>query len=91
MPRLVWLEDARADLRAILAYISEQDADAAQRLNDAIRAAAERIVQFPQMYRPGRLPNTREAVVHPNYIVIYRVTANAVEIVSIVHSRQHYP
>lgn len=91
MQRLVWLEDARADLRAILTYISERDAQAAQRLNDAIGAAAERIAQFPYMYRHGRVPNTREAVVHPNYIVIYRVTADAAEIVSIVHSRQQYP
>jgi toxin ParE1/3/4 len=43
------------------------------------------------MYRPGRIPGTREAVVHPNYIVVYRVTAEAVEIVSVVHARQEYP
>lgn len=34
---------------------------------------------------------TREAVVHPNYILVYRVTADAVEIVSVVHARQEYP
>jgi toxin ParE1/3/4 len=33
---------------------------------------------------------TREAVVHPNYILIYRVTADAVEIVNLVHARQRY-
>ena len=30
------------------------------------------------MYRPGRVSGTREAVVHPNYIVIYRVIEAAV-------------
>jgi len=34
---------------------------------------------------------TREAVVHPNYILIYRVGTDAVEIVSLVHARQQYP
>jgi plasmid stabilization system protein ParE len=34
---------------------------------------------------------TREAVVHPNYIIVYRVTTDAVEIVSVVHARQEYP
>jgi plasmid stabilization system protein ParE len=43
------------------------------------------------MYRAGRAGGTREAVVHPNYILIYRVTSNAVEIVSLVHARQEYP
>jgi len=37
------------------------------------------------------VPGTREAVVHANYITIYRVTAEAVEIVSVVHARQLYP
>ncbi len=30
-------------------------------------------------------------VVHPNYIVVYRVTETRVEIVAVVHSRQEYP
>jgi toxin ParE1/3/4 len=45
----------------------------------------------PFLYRPGRVAGTREAVVHPNYILVYRVTAEAVEIVSVVHARQQYP
>jgi len=30
-------------------------------------------------------------VVHPNYILVYRVTAEAVEIVNLVRARQEYP
>jgi plasmid stabilization system protein ParE len=37
------------------------------------------------------VPGTREAVVHPNYILVYRVTADAVEIVNLVHARREYP
>ena len=43
------------------------------------------------MYRAGRIRGTREAVVHPNYILIYRVGSDAVEIVNVIHSRQQYP
>jgi toxin ParE1/3/4 len=43
------------------------------------------------MFRSGRIPGTREALVHPNYILNYRVTAEAVEIVALVHARQQYP
>lgn len=43
------------------------------------------------MYRPGRLPGTREAVVHPNYVLVYQVGSDSVEIVNVLHSRQQYP
>jgi plasmid stabilization system protein ParE len=43
------------------------------------------------MYRPGRIAGTREAVVHRNYILVYRVTAEAIEVVSRVHARRAYP
>ncbi|WP_186264290.1 type II toxin-antitoxin system RelE/ParE family toxin [Burkholderia gladioli] len=33
----------------------------------------------------------REIVVHPNYIVIYRVRPADIEIVNVIHTRQQYP
>ncbi|EPX8660772.1 type II toxin-antitoxin system RelE/ParE family toxin, partial [Shigella sonnei] len=33
----------------------------------------------------------REIVTHPNYIILYRVTASSIEVVNIVHSRRQYP
>lgn len=71
--------------------MAENDVAAAERLLAAIEACAEGIPSHPYMYRPGRIPGTREAVVHPNYILIYRVAADAVEIVNLVHARQRYP
>ena len=91
MLTLIWRESARDDLRAIISYIAERNPPAAGRLQEAIEACAEGLAERPFMYRPGRVKGTREAVVHPNYIVIYRVTTDAVEIVSVVHARQDYP
>jgi toxin ParE1/3/4 len=45
----------------------------------------------PFMHRTGRAPGTREAVVHPNYIVIYEVGSDSVTIRSVIHSRRQYP
>lgn len=56
-----------------------------------IEAYAERLPEHPFLYRPGRTEGMREAVVHPNYILIYQVTAEAVEIVNVIHSRRRYP
>lgn len=91
MLTLIWRESARGDARAIFNYIAERNVAAADSLQAAIESCAERLTDRPFMYRPGRVEGTREAVVHPNYILVYRVTAEAVEIVSVVHARQQYP
>jgi len=36
------------------------------------------------------VPGTREAIVHPNYIIIYRV-GDSVIVVAVMHARQCYP
>jgi plasmid stabilization system protein ParE len=43
------------------------------------------------MHRNGRVPDTREAIVTPNYILIYRVGTEAIEILNVKHTRQQYP
>jgi plasmid stabilization system protein ParE len=61
------------------------------RLQDVIERTAEQLPTYPLLYRQGRVPGTREALVHPNYLIIYRVGADAVEILSVLHSRRQYP
>lgn len=89
--KLIWLEPALEQLETILDYITERNEDAAERLQSAIESCAGALPDHPFLYRPGRVAGTREAVVHPNYILVYRVTAEAVEIVNVVHARQQYP
>ncbi|MDV3455407.1 type II toxin-antitoxin system RelE/ParE family toxin [Sphingomonas sp. HF-S4] len=59
-------------------------------MGDAIRHTAAQLPAHPHAYRPGRVAGTREAVVHPNYILIYRVS-EIIEIVAVIHARQRYP
>ncbi|HEY0622208.1 type II toxin-antitoxin system mRNA interferase toxin, RelE/StbE family [Sphingomonas sp.] len=40
---------------------------------------------------PGRLADTRELIVHPNYILVYRVFEDRVRILRLLHARQLYP
>lgn len=89
--RLIWRDQARGELRKIVDYISDHNERAALELQAKIQACAERLSDHPYLYRPGRVERTREAVVHPNYILIYRVGADAVEIVNVLHSRRQYP
>lgn len=88
---VVWDDEAEAALLTILDYIGPRNKPAADRLYAAIRHTADNLPNHPYAYRPGRTPGTREAVVHLNYILIYRVAAEAIEILTLVHTRQQYP
>jgi toxin ParE1/3/4 len=89
--KIIWRESALEQLDEIAAYIATRDRAAAERLHTMIESSAERIADHPAMHRPGRVTGTREAIVHPNYIVVYRVTVDAVEILNVLHARQRYP
>ena len=87
---LIWLEEALDDLEGIIDFIEMHNPAAAARLGSAIRNTAERLPDHPYMYRTGRVPGTREALITPNYVLVYRVT-DAVEIMAVLHTRQQYP
>ena len=88
--RVAWRPEARAELRAILEYIIECNVAAANDLNEAIEAATTALPDHPLLYRIGRVPGTREIVVHPNYLVVYRIS-DWIEVVTVLHARQKYP
>ena len=86
-----WKADARSDLAAILDYVANRNPQAAVALYNQIDRLVSQLPQHPDLYRPGRVAGTRELVVHPNYIIVYRIRARTIEILSVMHSRQRYP
>ncbi len=91
MQHVVWLETASQDLDQILGYIEDRNLLAALNLQESIEHAVSQLPFHPYLYRLGRVAGTRELVVHPNYLVIYRVAASAIEIINVLHARQQYP
>ena len=91
MLTLLWSPKALDELDNLTIYIGEHNPSAADRLTERIESCAEQLTQFPYMHRTGRVPGTREAVVNPNYILVYRVTADAIEVLGVLHTRQQYP
>ncbi len=75
----------------IIDYIEQRNPSAAQSLLAAIVQSAENLPLMPYLFRPGRVAGTRELVVHPNYIVVYQVGVETIDILRILHSRQQYP
>ncbi|PMS23106.1 type II toxin-antitoxin system mRNA interferase toxin, RelE/StbE family [Trinickia dabaoshanensis] len=88
---IVWLPAARRNLAAIIGFIAERNPSAARRIKSLIEYAVLPLAEHPNLFRAGRVANTREVVAHPNYVVIYRVTGTAVLVLRVLHARQQYP
>jgi len=85
---VVWRARALADIARIARYIAEDNPVAAGRIAHNLLLAGDSLVIFPRRGRPGRLPGTRELVVMPPYIVVYRVSiTDAVTILRVWHAR----
>ncbi|WP_242186445.1 type II toxin-antitoxin system RelE/ParE family toxin [Sphingomonas sp. CARO-RG-8B-R24-01] len=89
--QLLWETKARNELRAILDYIGDRNVSAAARMEDAIFDTVEMVLRNPFMYRPGRVRGTREAVAHPNSVIVYKADDDTVTILAVLHARQRYP
>jgi len=89
---VVWRNTARADLRQIITDIAAENPGAARRLKIRLETVVLPLSEHPYLYRTSdRVPGLREIVAHPNYIILYRVTATSVEIINVVHARRQFP
>ena len=86
-----WTKTALANLAAIAEYIEKDSADRAKSFALEIQAKTNSLAEFPDIGRPGRVIGTRELVIHPNYIIPYRVRADAVEILRVHHVARRWP
>ncbi|MDT3239625.1 type II toxin-antitoxin system RelE/ParE family toxin [Pseudomonas amygdali pv. morsprunorum] len=88
---VIWLDDAIADLTAIITFIAGENPGAARRLKVRLENAPLSLSEHPYLYPVGLISGTREIVAHPNYVIVYRVTERRIEIVNVLHARQQYP
>lgn len=87
-----WRVGARGDLAEIVDSIARNNPAAARRMKDVIDAATIPLAEHPYLYRRSeRVSGARAVIAHPNYVVVYQVTATKVEILAVAHTRQPYP
>ena len=87
----IWTAKAISDAEDIVDYIGERNLKAALDLRNRLVESAERLGSNPYAYRAGRVSGTREAVLHPNYVLVYRIELDAIRVVQILHSARRYP
>jgi plasmid stabilization system protein ParE len=83
--KVVWRRKARAEIDAIVAYISKDSPAGAVRVRDQILAMVSLLEMWPDLGRE-RNAGLRELVVaKAPYVVLYRRTTNKVTIVRVLH------
>lgn len=86
-----WSEQALSEVENIVNYIAEHNVVAALEMDDLIRNSVLILKQIPRAGRYGRVANTRELVIHRNYIVIYEIGFDSITILNVKHASQKYP
>jgi addiction module RelE/StbE family toxin len=88
--RIEWSSEAQEELWSIIDYIDDRNPRAARKLQYEIEAVVLSLPLNPLMHRLGRVDNTREIVVHPNYLIVYRIIGH-IEVLSVIHAKREYP
>lgn len=89
---IVWSPRAIGHLADLRLQIARDHPAAAVRLGEALLSAVERLGQFPNLGRGGRVSGTREWVVPGTpYVIPYRLRGNRLEVIAVFHGRQRWP
>lgn len=90
--KLAWSNRATTDRLAIFIWIAEDNPQAAADVDDRIEAAAQRLKDFPNSGRPGRIEGTRELVIaRTPYVAPYQITGDTVRILRVIHGARMWP
>jgi len=91
--RVVWSRPALADVLEIKHYIATDSPRYAQAVAERLFAAVERLQHYPLSGRmvPELSAATVREVIDAPYRIVYRVRADVLEIVAVVHAARRFP
>nr|WP_043740674.1 type II toxin-antitoxin system mRNA interferase toxin, RelE/StbE family [Thioalkalivibrio nitratireducens] len=88
---LFWTPEAIQDRDAIYDFIDADNPVAALALDELFEEKTGRLVDHPDLGRPGRIVGTRELVVHRNYVLVYDVPGDLVRVLRVLHAARQWP
>ena len=89
--RVEWRPLAIEDRARIMDYIAQDNPTAAIELDEQFEDKAAQLPKHPKLYKPGRVKGTREIVVRPNYVMVYRIAGDVISILRVLHAAQQWP
>jgi len=81
-----WTKTALASVDEIAGFIAKDNPTRATSFARELQVGVSKLQAHPGMGRAGRVPGTRELVLHKNYIAIYRARGDDVEILRLHHA-----
>lgn len=91
MMKLFWTLEAIQDRDEIYDYIEADNPVAALALDELFSEKASRLVDHPDLGRPGRIAGTRELVAHQHYVLVYDVAGDLVRVLRVLHTARQWP
>jgi toxin ParE1/3/4 len=83
-----WTNRALGRLDEIAVYIAKDNPTRATTFVTELRKKVD-ILKSHQLGKAGRVFGTKELVLHPNYLAVYRVKDDEVQIITILHTAQN--
>ncbi len=88
MRDLIWTNRALKRLDDIADFIARDNPLRAHTFVVELRNKLE-VLKTQSSGRSGRVFGTKELVLHPNYLAVYRIKANQVQVLTILHTAQN--
>jgi plasmid stabilization system protein ParE len=90
--KVIWSAASVRHLQEVVAYLQGETSAGAVTIRRRILDTVRRVGQMPYSGRIGRVNGTREAVVPRSpHIVVYQVSAQAIEVLGIWHGARQWP
>jgi toxin ParE1/3/4 len=87
-----WLPLAQRNRLEQLDYIAQDNPLAAIGQDEQIERQVNMLQAHPKMGRPGRVAATRELVISGTpFVVVYRLQAEHIQVLRLLHSAQQWP
>lgn len=93
MFKVEWTDEAEQDLENILTYyLEEAGLRVANAIFVRIKEQVGSLTLFPHRCRPGRVPGTKEYVLHRlPYIAVVHIGDDTVSVLNLIHTARKYP
>ena len=89
--KIEWTAKAAVQFKKNQRYYHHSDRQIARLLAMRVNSALHRLLVLPNRGRKGLYPGTRECVVQRSpYVIVYRVTDDALQVIHIWHGRQDW-
>jgi toxin ParE1/3/4 len=85
---LIWTNRALKRLDDIADFIARDNPLRAKTFVIELSNKLE-VLKTQSLGRSGRVFGTKELVLHPNYLAVYRIKANQVQVLTILHTAQN--